>query len=476
MQQTGSRKRPPLRRFSTNYRDFWGVSRWDGPEQLAANRLIGLVAVTLLIQPTTLWVAFTDGMAVVGPMLMVGIPATISYLFVLFALRWGIRPWILGHVFAMAITAQVTIGYWQLGGLLSGAAGFALVIPVAATLVSGPLAGWLWLAIQVVMWFSWVNLADVPSTIDALTLTIPTWERGLAFVMTVVGGFFQAGVTVLYRVEVGHRRELAKTLSELEDRVADRTAELQREVVERREAEARALRANRAKTTFLANMSHELRTPVTTVIGYTELVGEELAEGERVDPDKDLEPVLQAARHLLTLIDSMLDLARVESGTIDLTPTDILASDVIVPIAEMMQPHLARRHNVLEVLLDDGCSLHADPERTKQIVLNLLSNANKFTDQGHIRITASEGANMSQIEVSDTGRGIPTDQLDAIFERFVQGHDRRVNHPGGTGLGLTISRQLAAQMGGSLRAESTVGRGSTFILELPRSPRESTSV
>jgi PAS domain S-box-containing protein len=238
---------------------------------------------------------------------------------------------------------------------------------------------------------------------------------------------------------------------------------------ERARAEAEA--ANRSKSDFLASMSHELRTPLNAIGGYVELIRMGIRGPVTPEQQADLERVQRGQRHLLGLINEVLNYARLESGAItyDLRPTD--AAEVVAATTPLVEPQRAARGIALEVRAPDAlAAVVADRDKLQQILLNLLSNAVKFTPPGG-RITvqlAEEGDGTVALRVSDTGIGIPADRLDAVFEPFVQ-VGRALNHPAeGAGLGLAISRDLARAMAGDLVAESTLGEGSTFTLRLPR--------
>jgi ammonium transporter len=241
-------------------------------------------------------------------------------------------------------------------------------------------------------------------------------------------------------------------------------AELLRRVEMARDA---AMEAGAAKTHFLANMSHELRTPLNAIIGFTRIVSRhsEALPERQVD---NLSKVLVSAKHLLALIDEILDLSRIEAGEISL---DISATDVIEVVREVtdsLEPLVERPRVELVVEADaEMPTIVTDREKLKQILLNLVSNAVKYTDDGTITVRAAAIDARLRIGVSDTGVGIPVDELDRIFEEFHQADGAISPSRPGTGLGLSISRRLAHTLGGDITVESTPGVGSTFTLDLP---------
>ena len=263
-------------------------------------------------------------------------------------------------------------------------------------------------------------------------------------------------------------RELEQAHELLEERVQQRTTELRREVVERAAAERRAHEANLAKSQFLATMSHELRTPLNAIIGYGEIVEESLADQEPVEPD-DVDRILVSARHLLTMINEILDLARIESGTWVISVSDVELGVVIERAVNAVRPVASQRGNTIEISVPANLpTLKTDEVRLLQIMVNLLSNAAKFTEAGTIGISCRADTRSSVIvEVRDTGIGIPDGQQEQIFERFVQVDGSFTRRHGGTGLGLAIGRELARALGGDLTVASNVGAGSIFTLTLP---------
>jgi len=245
-----------------------------------------------------------------------------------------------------------------------------------------------------------------------------------------------------------------------------------------REAEAArdaALHADKSKTSFLAAMSHELRTPLNAIGGYVELLEMGLRGPITVEQADDLRRIKASQRHLLRLITEVLDYARLGSGHADLNFDDVDLNDVLREAEIMTMPQArARALNYTCEPLTCDVFVRADPHRLQQIVLNLLTNAIKFTDSGGVvcmmcELDADDSAGKRSVHVyvRDTGRGIPSDQIDGIWQPFVQ-VGRKLSQPAeGVGLGLAISRDLARLLGGELSATSELGRGSEFTLTLP---------
>jgi signal transduction histidine kinase/CheY-like chemotaxis protein len=229
---------------------------------------------------------------------------------------------------------------------------------------------------------------------------------------------------------------------------------------------------SRHKSEFLASMSHELRTPLNAIIGLTELLTDNAA---RFGTEKALEPlrrVLRAGRHLLNLINDILDLSKIEAGRMDLTLEIVAIGPVVEEVLGTARPLAEQNNNALELDCPDGIgSVHADSMRLRQILLNLLSNACKFTKGGvvQLRIARAEesGQHWVDFAVSDTGIGMTEEQLGRLFQEFSQADASTTRQFGGSGLGLVISRRLCRLMGGDITATSAPGEGSTFTVRLP---------
>ena len=248
--------------------------------------------------------------------------------------------------------------------------------------------------------------------------------------------------------------------------------------LKQREAELAAARdaadeANRTKSGFLANMSHELRTPLNAIIGVTEMLQEDARDLKRDDQIEPLDRVMRAARHLLALINDILDLSKIEAGRMELHVEFFSVTQTIDDVVKTVETLAAKNAN--RVVTDCSPALglmHADQMRVRQALLNLLSNANKFTERGTVTINARQqdenGQSWITIAVTDSGIGMTAEQMGKLFQEFSQADSSTTRKYGGTGLGLAISRRFCQMMGGDISVESEPGRGSTFTIRLPR--------
>ena len=264
-------------------------------------------------------------------------------------------------------------------------------------------------------------------------------------------------------------QELAEHRDLLQHRVQERTKALEQATVE-------AQKANHAKSRFLANMSHELRTPLNAIIGYSEML---IDEAEYLDPAEcitDLNKIMGAGKHLLSLIDQVLDISKIEAGKMELDLETFSLGHFIDEIHATVTPLIKKNGNRFQVEYPTHIGkMQTDATKLRQCLLNLLSNAAKFTQNGSIGLKLEEvmdaGIRKIRFEVSDTGMGIPKDKVDYLFQEFTQVDISSTRKFGGTGLGLAITKHFVELLGSSIHIDSTEGKGSTFYFTLPLKSR-----
>ncbi len=226
---------------------------------------------------------------------------------------------------------------------------------------------------------------------------------------------------------------------------------------------------SRHKSQFLANMSHELRTPLNSIIGYTKLILEGLEGDINEEQLNDLQTVYNNSKHLLELINGLLDLSRIEAGKTVLSYEVFTISDLLSEVIPTVE-QLARQKGLTLTysVAPDIDNLYADKAKTKQVLINILGNAIKFTNEGSVKLNVAETDGDFVFSVTDTGIGIKEEDLEAIFDSFKQVGPAQIAGYEGTGLGLTISKQFIEMQGGKIWAESELGKGSTFTFTLPK--------
>jgi signal transduction histidine kinase/CheY-like chemotaxis protein len=358
---------------------------------------------------------------------------------------------------------------------------------------------------------SWLpNWMPIPLGIGILTAALCLWQAmsaesariqreyedvtsvaDLATLMLIVGGLLAAAVALVAFLaqqsgrraralaatnqtlygEIAVRREAERALEahkeSLEETVAERTRELESALV-------RAEEADKAKSAFLANMSHELRTPMNAIIGYSEMLMEEAEDVEQEDFIPDLQKINRAGKHLLALINDILDLSKIEAGKMELYVESFDVASMVHDVAATAESLAQRNGNALKTESPEGIgTARSDVTKLRQILFNLLSNAAKFTNDGTVTLAVTretgDGGDWLQFDVRDTGIGIPAEKLDTLFDEFTQADASTTREYGGTGLGLAITKRFCEMMGGSVSVTSEPGAGSTFFVRLPAS-------
>jgi signal transduction histidine kinase len=364
-----------------------------------------------------------------------------TFLMGAFSLLTGLDLWICVVSFTAINAANLSVGGFRLGvlGVLS--------------FLTGIVAAGYWAGFQV------ERVPLISHGMTALAVIIYTSAFGLA-------SHFQTRRAIGAKRELRERNLVIEQQKEALDQ-ARLAAEQALAVAEQARQQAEA--ANLTKSSFLANMSHELRTPLNAVIGYTEMLEDELAEHGGLDTAlTDLGHIKGAGRHLLQMINDVLDLSKIEAGKIELHVERFELAELLDHVSSTIQPLLAVNRNTLQVRCSKGIDvLHSDLTRLRQVLINLLSNAAKFTRDGLIAIEVTgardpQGRPLVMFEVNDTGIGMTPGQLERIFQPFVQADAETTRNFGGTGLGLAISRRLCRMLGGDVTVTSTAGEGSQF--------------
>ncbi|MDQ4080792.1 MAG: HAMP domain-containing histidine kinase, partial [Gemmatimonadota bacterium] len=304
---------------------------------------------------------------------------------------------------------------------------------------------------------SWFISRSITSPLNSLTVAVEAIAKG----------DYGRRVTVQGRDEIAR---LGGAFNQMAAEIAESRRALEERVQDARRAREEAEAANRAKSDFLAVMSHELRTPLNAISGYAQLL-EMGIHGPLTEAQLDaIGRINRSGGHLLSLINDVLNFAKIDAGQVEFAVTDVAVDGVIAELETLVAPQVQAKEMAFENVGCNGdLAVRADRDKLRQILLNLVSNAIKFTPEGgKIVVECAGDAETVQIRVRDTGVGIPEDRFRSIFEPFVQA-GRALNRPDeGVGLGLAISRDLARAMGGDVTVESVVGRGSVFAVSLPR--------
>jgi PAS domain S-box-containing protein len=266
--------------------------------------------------------------------------------------------------------------------------------------------------------------------------------------------------------------ELAKHREYLEELVKKRTSELEGKTGELEQANIRLQEMDRLKSMFIASMSHELRTPLNSIIGFTGIILQGISGKITEDQRKELTMVKNSAHHLLTLINDVIDVSKIETGKVELFIEEFNLADLMQEVKESFKVSAEEKNLKLSLKMPERLIIKGDERRTKQVIINLVSNAVKFTDRGEIEIKVEKKDEEVKVSVTDTGIGIKKENMEKLFKQFSRIYVEGIPVTEGTGLGLYLSKKIVDLLGGQIKAESEFGKGSMFTFTFPLKYKE----